>query len=122
MGAIYYHRNEHEQAMVWMTKGAEAGLPSAMYNLARSLDKGEGGAAPDYPAAVGWYKRAADLGDASAAANLVTMYTFGSGRARAWQMMPATSTPHSSHSFLQSSGFLWRGEHYRPGPGARRHA
>ena len=46
-------------------------------------------AAPDYPAAAGWYKRAADAGDGNAATNLVTMYSVGRGGA--WQNMPATS-------------------------------
>jgi len=39
------------------TKAAEAGLPIAQFNLACMLDRGEGVAAPDYPAAAGWYKQ-----------------------------------------------------------------
>jgi len=69
-------------------------------DLGHSLDKGEGVAGPDYPAAADWYRRAADHSNASAAANLATMYTLGTGRARALQIMPATSTPHFSPSFL----------------------
>jgi TPR repeat protein len=115
-------RKQHEQAVEWFTKAAEAGLPRAMYDLGCILDKGEGVAAPDYPAAADWYRRAADLGNASAAANLATMYTFGTGRARAWRIMPATSTPHFSSSFLESSGLLRRIDNYLPGRGARRHA
>jgi TPR repeat protein len=56
--------------MEWYTKGAEAGLPQAMFNLATSLDKGQGVAAPDYPAAANWYRRAADAGDEDAPVNL----------------------------------------------------
>jgi len=88
LGSIHYARKEHEQAVEWFTKGAEAGLPGAMYHLGCCLDSGEGVAAPDYPAAAGWYRRAADAGDGDAAHNLCTMYAVGRGRA--WQMMPAT--------------------------------
>ena len=65
--------------MAWYTKGAEAGLPMAMFNLAVSLDAGEGVAAPDYPAAMGWHRRAAAAGHAGAANNLSIMYAVGSG-------------------------------------------
>jgi len=37
----------------WYAKGAEAGLPEAMYMLGHCLDTGEGLAAPDCPAAAG---------------------------------------------------------------------
>jgi len=67
------------------------------------LDKGDGVAAPDYPAAAGWYTRAADAGIGDAAANLAAMYTVGRGRA--WQIMPATSTPpHCRSPFLELNG------------------
>ena len=55
LGCIHDARNESEEAVKWFTKGAEAGLPLAMFDLGVCLDKGEG-AAPDYPAAVGWYR------------------------------------------------------------------
>jgi hypothetical protein len=89
LGDIHDKREEHEQAVNWFTKSAEAGLPKATFNLGVCLDTGEGVAAPDYPAAAGWYKRAADAGDAEAANNLCTMYQVGRGRA--WQIMPASS-------------------------------
>jgi len=41
-----------------------------MFNLGTLFDKGEGVAVPDYPAALGWYRRAADVGHAAAAKNL----------------------------------------------------
>ena len=90
LGSIHRVRNEHEQAIEWFTKGAEAGLPKAMFSLGFCLDEGNGGAAPDHPAAVGWYRCASDAGHAGAAKNLSVMYTLGSGRA--WQIRPATSS------------------------------
>ena len=90
LGGIHDVRKEPEQALAWLSKGAEAGLPQAMYNLGRCLDRGEGGAAPDYLAAAGWYRRAADAGFGEAARNLSTMYTVGRGWAS--QIMPATSS------------------------------
>ena len=81
LGQEHDKRNEHEQATEWYTKGAEAGLPTAMFSLGWRLDTGEGSAAPDYPAAVGWYTSAAEAGDGKAALNLATMYSVGRGRA-----------------------------------------
>ena len=79
LGHVYGERNEHEQSVEWFTKGAEAGLPEAMFTLGVCLDKGEGVAAPDYSAAAGWYRRAADAGLGDAAKNLSNMYTLGRG-------------------------------------------
>jgi len=90
LGDIYLQRKEHEEAVKWYTKGSEAGLPKAMFGLGCYLDEGEGVAAPDYPAAAGWYRRAADAGYAPAANILSGMYNVGHGRA--WHMMPATSS------------------------------
>jgi len=81
LGKIHRERKELEQAVQWFTKGAEAGLPNAMYHLGCYLDKGEGVAVVDYPAAADWYRRAADAGVAGAARNLSTMYAVGRGRA-----------------------------------------
>jgi len=36
-------------------------------------------AVPDYPAALDWYRRAADAGIGEAAMNLCSMYTLGRG-------------------------------------------
>jgi len=90
LGSVHDARKEHEQAVEWYTKGAEAGLPKAMFNLGWSLDAGEGVAAPDYPAAADWFRRAADAGHGGAAQNLSHMYT--AGRGRAWQIMPVSSS------------------------------
>ena len=90
LGTIHHVRKEHEQALAWFTKGAEAGLPNAMFDLGTLLDKGQGMAAPDYPAAADWYRRAADAGLGKAANKLSSMYTLGRGWAR--QIMPATSS------------------------------
>jgi len=81
LGSIHSARDEHEQAVGWFTKGAEAGLPGAMFALGCCLDAGDGVAAPDYPAAAGWYRRAADAGAGAAAYNLSCMYAVGRGRA-----------------------------------------
>jgi len=91
LGGIHYEREEHEQAVAWFTKSAEAGLPKAMFNLGACLDKGEGVAAPDYPAAAGWYRRAAEARHGDAAANLSRMYSVGRGWA--WPIMPAWLDP-----------------------------
>jgi TPR repeat protein len=56
LGSIHDARKEFEQAVKWYSKAAEAGLPLAMFALGVSLDKGEGVAAPDYPAAADWYR------------------------------------------------------------------
>ena len=81
LGDMHDTRKEYEQAVAWYTKGAEAGLPKAMFSVGVCLDKGQGVAAPDYPAAAGWYRRAADAGHGGAARNLCTMYQVGRGRA-----------------------------------------
>jgi TPR repeat protein len=90
LGDIHDMWKEHQQAMAWYTKGADAGLPKAMFNLGVCLEKAEGVAAPDYPAALDWYRRAADAGDERAANNLSSM--FNAGRGWAEQMMIATSS------------------------------
>ena len=50
LGYIHDARKEHARAAEWYTAGAAAGLPEAMFNIALCLDKGQGVAAPDYPA------------------------------------------------------------------------
>ena len=89
LGSIYDVREEYETSVEWLTKGAEAGLPNAQYNLGVCLDAGKG-VALDYPAAAGWYRRAAGAGHGRAAFNLATMY--GVGRGWAWQIMSASSS------------------------------
>ena len=87
--------------MEWYKKGAEAGLPDAMYNLGYALDTGEGVAAPDHPAAADWYRRAADAGVGEAAGNLASMYSVGRGRA--WHVSSSsTCTP----SFIELNGIM----------------
>jgi TPR repeat protein len=115
LGSIHCAREEHEQALEWYTKGAEAGLPTSNYNVGYAFDSGEGVAAPDYPAAADWYRRAADAGHGAAAFNLNTMYAVGRGRA--WQLS-LVSRP----SFRELNSITRCGEHYLPVPGARRHA
>jgi TPR repeat protein len=81
LGTIHCVWKEFDQAVGWFTKGAEAGLPDARYDLGCCLDEGEGVATPDCLAAADWYRHAADAGHGSAAHNLSTMYTLGRGRA-----------------------------------------
>jgi TPR repeat protein len=66
LGNIHRVRKEHEQAVAWWTKAAQARLPSGMFNLRCCLGNGEGVAAPDPPAAMGWFRRAADAGHGGA--------------------------------------------------------
>jgi TPR repeat protein len=77
LGGIHYLWKEHEQAVAWQTKAAEAGLPDAMFDLGCYL-AGEGGL-PDPQAVMGWYRRAADAGHGGAAQHIAAMYTVGSG-------------------------------------------
>jgi TPR repeat protein len=78
LGSVHFERKEHEQAVAWFTKAADAGLPDAMFNLGCRLNNGEGVAA-DPQAALGWFRRAADAGHGRAAQNLSAMYTVGTG-------------------------------------------
>ena len=80
LGQLYYSRKEHERAVEWYTKGTEAGLPYAMFNLGCCLDAGQGVAAPDHPAAAELYRRASDAGSGEAANNLAVMHAVGRGR------------------------------------------
>jgi len=98
LGSFYHMREEHEQALEWFTRAAEAGLPAAMPNVASLLDQGVGVAAPDYPAAAYWYRRAADTGRGMAANNLSLMYT--NGRGKAWQVMHASSSSVSPQTLV----------------------
>jgi len=80
LGSIHHEWREYEQAAKCYARGAEAGVPQSMFNVACMLEKGEGVAAPDYPAAAGWYRAAADAGYAEAAYNMSNMYAVGRGR------------------------------------------
>jgi len=113
LAQAYHAGNQHEKAVEWFAKAAETGLPKATFSLGCCLEQGEGVAAPDYPAAVGWYKCAAAAGNASAANNLCSMYTVGRGRAS--QIMPvhARSPPYYSPRFLRYH-VTWRAISVRP--------
>jgi len=76
-------------------EGRRGRLAGRVFNLGVYLDKGQGVAAPDSPAAAGWYRRAADAGVGAAATNLYTMTKVGRGRAG--QTTPATSFLHISN-------------------------
>jgi len=98
MRGIHIVRKEYEQAVKWGIKGAEAGLPKAMFNYGVSLEKGQGVAAPDYLMAAERYCRAAESGHAGAAINLSNLYTFGRGGS-VRQCLPR-------HSHIVDPGFL----------------
>jgi TPR repeat protein len=62
------------------TEAASEGLPSAMYRVGRSFDKGRG-VSKDLLEAAKWYQRASELNFAPAMAALGTMHEFGEGAA-----------------------------------------
>jgi hypothetical protein len=55
------------------------------FSLGCCFDQGQGMAAPDYPAAADWYRRAAEADDGEAANNLASMYFVGRGGALAYR-------------------------------------
>ena len=91
--ALTLSRKVNECKVSPCTKAAEAGSPTAMFNVGLWLDTGKGVPAPDYPAAAGWYKRAANAGYGPAADNLATMYTVGRGVTRSKQRAGAYIRP-----------------------------
>lgn len=72
LGALYQRGaglpQDDAQAILWLTKAADQGLLPAMLELAKWNLQPEHG--PSVDAAVGWLKKAADLGDATAQAAL----------------------------------------------------
>ncbi len=69
---------ERRTAAMLYLEAAEAGVPQAMFQLARALDKGRG-IARDLQEAAKWYQRAAEQNHPGAMAALGTMYEFGEG-------------------------------------------
>lgn len=67
-----------ERAASLYRAAAEAGLPAAMFNLARAYDKGRG-VVRDLETAALWYRNAADKGHAGAMASLGSMFEHGEG-------------------------------------------
>lgn len=67
-----------ERATELYRTAAEAGLPAAMFNLARAYDKGRG-AVRDLETAALWYRNAADKGHVGAMAALGSMFEHGEG-------------------------------------------
>lgn len=75
---VLYHRGEgvpqdNNEAVLWVTKAANQGLLPAMLELARWDLRPEHGGNVD--AAIAWYKKAADQGDASAQAVLGDIFS-----------------------------------------------
>jgi localization factor PodJL len=66
------------EARKWTQKAADAGLPSAMHNLAMLIYNGEGGPKSQVLAAQ-WFRQAAELGLADSQFNLGLLYENGKG-------------------------------------------
>ena len=122
LGGFRNQREEHQLAVGWFTMAAEAGLPQAQFNLGTYLDKGEGVAAPDYPAAADWFRRAADAGDAGvgevasrfsgmAASNLSGMYSMGRGVTRSKRQAMRWTRKAAEYGHAESCTTLaqWQG-------------
>jgi len=79
---VVYDRASIDTALrVWMSK-ADEGDPEAQTYVGEIYERGLGGAAPDYAAAAGWYRKAADQGFSRARINLGSLYEQGLGVAR----------------------------------------
>jgi hypothetical protein len=75
---VAYDRADYKTALnVWMN-AAEAGDPEAMTNVGEIYERGIG-AAPNFPAAVIWYQKAADKNYSRALFDLGTLYEQGNG-------------------------------------------
>ena len=75
---VAYDRADYKSALkVWMDS-AEAGDPEAMTTVGEIYERGIGGA-PNYPAAVIWYQKAADKNYSRALFDLGTLYEQGNG-------------------------------------------
>lgn len=89
LGLGYLHKEEPEQAVVWLRKAAAAGSTISMQVLGYCYDLGQGVEA-DPVTAVSWYRRAALRGDISAQMNLANLLFNGQkvtgnpGEAYAW--------------------------------------
>ena len=70
---------DSDRAMYWWRKGADAGDPMSMADLAASYTSTQGGHKPDYVEAARWYKRAAAAGEPSGMTGVALMYLNGQG-------------------------------------------
>jgi TPR repeat protein len=71
-----------EEAWHWLLRAAEGGCVQAQRDAGASLATGdwrEGKVPQDVPAAVAWYRRAAEAGHADAQYNLASMFSEGEG-------------------------------------------
>ncbi|HUD84765.1 MAG TPA: tetratricopeptide repeat protein, partial [Candidatus Saccharimonadales bacterium] len=73
LGGMYSSGNgvaeDDAQALVWFRKSAEAGNPTAMFNIGTTYESGQG-TIKDQAEAIRWYRMAAKAGSAEAAKRL----------------------------------------------------
>lgn len=72
---------KEEEALAWMKKAADQGLPEAAMSYGSALYFGDHGLAVDYAKALPYMKTAAEAGDAVARNIMGVMYQFGKGLA-----------------------------------------
>lgn len=99
------------------TEAAAEGLPSAMYRLGRSFDKGRG-VSKDVLEAARWYGRAADAQYPAAMASLGTMHEFGEGAAP--NLVEALRLYRAAADAGDASGMTSLGYLYSQGKGVAR--
>jgi TPR repeat protein len=71
--------SRRREAFDHLLRAAEGESVEAMRRVAQAFDRGEGGAAKDFPRALLWYLEAARRGDAAAASRLGEIYIAGDG-------------------------------------------
>ena len=74
LGSMYCVRKEYEEAVAWLTKGAEAGLPQAMYALGGIHDERN-----EHQQALEWNTKAAEAGLPDAMYDLARCLETGEG-------------------------------------------
>lgn len=78
-GAIHlYHQRRTDDALLWLTRAAEAGHPRAPLVLGILYEKGQS-VPEDHALAVKWYQKGMDSGNAAAIRRLSEMYRLGMG-------------------------------------------
>lgn len=73
---IYDQKKNEQTAAQWVAKAAQGGLADAQADYAHRLDIGKG-VKPDHAAALSWYVKAADQGQATAVLYVCEAYTQG---------------------------------------------
>lgn len=90
LGELHHRQGNNSDAILWFTKAASSGDPTAQVNLGiiyengehpqgRKSEDGHEARTPDLENAVHWYRMAAEAGDADGQSNLGDMYEHGKG-------------------------------------------